>query len=290
MPELPEVEVVRRGMENWVVGRDIAEIQVRHPRSVRRQEGGASDFAGRLRGTRANAVRRRGKYLWLTLDTGEALLVHLGMSGQVLIKQASEAFEPHLRIRFGLGSARGPEREAGTDLRFVDQRTFGHMVVCPLVASGVPDLIKHIAPDPLADDFDEAAFRARLKRRHSGIKRVLLDQSLISGVGNIYADEALWRVGLHGECSADTLAPGEVSALLAEVRTVLQEALEQGGTTFDGLYVNLNGESGYFERGLQAYGREGAPCRRCGAPIVREEFMNRSSYCCPRCQPRARRE
>jgi formamidopyrimidine-DNA glycosylase len=148
----------------------------------------------------------------------------------------------------------------------------------------VPEPIAHIAPDPLEAAFDAKDFGARLVRKKTQVKRALLDQSLISGVGNIYADEALWRAKLHWARPTETLKPSEVSRLLEAVRDVLTEALKAGGTSFDALYVNVNGESGYFDRSLHAYGREGEPCDRCATPIRRDAFMNRSSYSCPRCQ------
>jgi len=285
VPELPEVEVVRAGLERWVVGRALGPVEVLHPRSVRRHAAGAADFADRLAGRTAVSADRRGKYMWLTLDSGEALLAHLGMSGQLLVQPEGGPAERHLRIRLGLPSD-------GRELRFVDQRTFGHLMVAPLVpAAGggaLPDVIAHIAADPMDPLFDDEAFTAALRRRRTEIKRALLDQSLISGVGNIYADEALWRTRLHWARPTSGLRPAQVAELLGHVRAVLTEALAEGGTSFDSLYVNVNGESGYFERGLKAYGREDEPCERCGTPIRREAFMNRSSYSCPRCQPRPR--
>jgi formamidopyrimidine-DNA glycosylase len=172
-------------------------------------------------------------------------------------------------------------------LRFVDQRTFGGLVVAP--DGDPPPPVAHIAPDPLDPGFDEAGFAAALRRRRTGLKRALLDQRLVSGVGNIYADEALWRAGLHFARPTGALRPTDVARLLSAVRAVLTEALAAGGTSFDSLYVTVNGDGGRFDRSLDVYGRGGQPCRRCGAPIRREAFMNRSSYSCPRCQPRPRR-
>ncbi|MFC3999574.1 bifunctional DNA-formamidopyrimidine glycosylase/DNA-(apurinic or apyrimidinic site) lyase [Nocardiopsis sediminis] len=283
MPELPEVEVVRRGLDQWVTGRTIGEVAVLHPRSIRRHAPGAPDFTARLAGRTVTGALRRGKYLWLTLDSGEALLAHLGMSGQLLVQRPETDAERHLRVRLATG-----ERE----LRFVDQRTFGHLMVEALVAddmgtgAGVPGAIRHIALDPLDTAFDDDAFAHALRRRRTEIKRALLDQSLVSGVGNIYADEALWRARLHWARPTESLRPEQITTLLAEVRDVLREALAAGGTSFDALYVNVNGESGYFERGLKAYGRRDRPCERCGTLIRRDPFMNRSSFSCPKCQPR----
>ncbi|GAB3208154.1 bifunctional DNA-formamidopyrimidine glycosylase/DNA-(apurinic or apyrimidinic site) lyase [Marinactinospora thermotolerans] len=286
MPELPEVEVVRRGLEHWVAGHTIGEVAVLHPRAVRRHVLGPADFVGRLAGHKVTEVCRRGKYLWLPLDSGDALLAHLGMSGQLLVQPPHLPAERHLRVRLPLAHS---ERE----LRFVDQRTFGHLMVDHLVPDeagvGLPSVIGHIARDPLDPAFDDDVFIAALRRRRTGIKRALLDQSLISGVGNIYADEALWRARLHWARPTETLRRSQVEGLLADVRDVMRDALAEGGTSFDSLYVNVNGESGYFSRGLKAYGRRGLPCERCATSIRREEFMNRSSFSCPTCQ-RAPRE
>ncbi|GAB2935405.1 bifunctional DNA-formamidopyrimidine glycosylase/DNA-(apurinic or apyrimidinic site) lyase [Nonomuraea fastidiosa] len=281
MPELPEVEVVRRGLAQWVIGREIAAAEVLHPRAIRRHVPGADEFAARLKGRTLLSAERRGKYLWLPLSGAEeALLAHLGMSGQLLVADPGKPPEKHLRVRLRF-------EDGGPDLRFVDQRTFGHVMLTPLV-SGVPAPIAHIAPDPFEPAFDEAEFARRLRARRTEIKRALLDQSLISGVGNIYADEALWMAKLHWARPTQTLTRPKIAELVSAVRTVMSAALEQGGTSFDSLYVNVNGESGYFERSLEVYGRRDQPCSRCGTPIRRDPFMNRSSYSCPRCQRRPR--
>ncbi|MGC4814207.1 bifunctional DNA-formamidopyrimidine glycosylase/DNA-(apurinic or apyrimidinic site) lyase [Micromonospora sp. DT228] len=280
MPELPEVETVRQGLAQWVIDRRIASVEVRHPRAVRRHVPGGVHFADVLAGRTVLDVRRRGKYLWLPLDSGDAIIGHLGMSGQLLLQPPGTADEAHLRVRFRFA-------DDGPELRFVDQRTFGGLSVSEGGAE-LPDEIAHIARDPMDPEFSDAAFVTALRRRHTEVKRALLDQTLISGVGNIYADEALWRAGLHGGRPTDALTGPAAQRLLGHVRDVLAEAISVGGTSFDALYVNVNGESGYFDRALNAYGREGEPCRRCGAPIRREAFMNRSSYSCPRCQPRPR--
>ncbi|MEU4676004.1 bifunctional DNA-formamidopyrimidine glycosylase/DNA-(apurinic or apyrimidinic site) lyase [Micromonospora sp. NPDC023737] len=280
MPELPEVETIRQGLAQWVTGRRISSVEVRHPRAVRRHLLGAVHFADVLAGRTVLDVRRRGKYLWLPLDSGDAVVGHLGMSGQLLLQPADAPDEPHLRVRFRFA-------DDGPELRFVDQRTFGGLAVSEGGAE-LPVEIAHIARDPMDPLFSDAAFVAALRRRHTEVKRALLDQTLISGVGNIYADEALWRARLHGARATDALTGPAAQRLLGHVRDVLGEAISSGGTSFDALYVNVNGEGGYFDRSLNAYGREGEPCRRCGTPIRREPFMNRSSYSCPRCQPRPR--
>ncbi|MER5744760.1 bifunctional DNA-formamidopyrimidine glycosylase/DNA-(apurinic or apyrimidinic site) lyase [Streptomyces sp. NPDC059913] len=279
MPELPEVEVVRRGLERWTAGRTVAGAEVLHPRAVRRHPGGGADFAARLTGARFGTAMRRGKYLWIPLDDAAgSLLGHLGMSGQLLVQPEDAPDEKHLRVRVRFDDA------LGTELRFVDQRTFGGLSLHDNTPDGLPEAIAHIARDPLDPAFDDAAFHTALRLRRTTVKRALLDQSLISGVGNIYADEALWRSRLHFDRPTANLTRPRSAELLGHVRDVMNAALDQGGTSFDSLYVNVNGESGYFDRSLDAYGREDEPCRRCGTPIRRVAFMNRSSHFCPKCQ------
>jgi formamidopyrimidine-DNA glycosylase len=373
VPELPEVEVVRRGLAEHVLGRTVDEVEVHHPRAVRRHAAGADDFTALLAGRTITAARRRGKYLWLDLDAAAegdpAVLAHLGMSGQMLVAAPDRPDEKHLRIRVRF-------TDGGPELRFVDQRTFGGLSVHPLVpaadgraapgrprpasaagpavsaaavppgerapgagasaaggraASGadgspaggrasagaeaisagvrasagaeaisagvrasagatalLPEPVAHIARDPMDPAFDLDAAVAGIRRRRTGLKRALLDQTVVSGIGNIYADEALWRARLHGERPTEALSRAQGRAVLEAAAEVMDAALAAGGTSFDALYVNVNGASGYFDRSLDAYGRADRPCRRCGTPIRREPFMNRSSFSCPRCQPRPR--
>lgn len=289
MPELPEVEVVRRGLHEHLVGRAFGEVRVLHPRAVRRHTGGPADLEGQLRGATVAAARRRGKFLWLPLTHSDgaapdsAIVVHLGMSGQVLVNDgAGPTDDRHLRIR--------AELAGGGVLRFVDQRTFGGWAIDPLVGgvaapgSVVPASVAHIARDPLEDGFDVAAVVRRLKSKDSEIKRLLLDQTVVSGIGNIYADEALWRAGMHGRRRASELTKPALARVLGHAADVMREALDQGGTSFDALYVNVNGDSGTSQADLNVYGRQGQPCKRCGTPIVRERFMNRSSHFCRSCQ------
>ena len=303
MPELPEVEVVRRGLQAHVVGKTITAVRVHHPRAVRRHEAGPADLTARLLNTRITGTGRRGKYLWLALgdsdeplgrgvdDSDEplergvehavALVVHLGMSGQMILGPPHN--EGHLRIAALL--------DDGTALSFVDQRTFGGWMLTDMVTvdgSDVPVPVSHIARDPLDPEFNRDGVVTVLRRKHSEIKRQLLDQTVVSGIGNIYADEALWRAKINGTRLASSLTRSRLGELLDAAAEVMTEALGQGGTSFDSLYVNVNGESGYFDRSLDAYGREGEPCRRCGAVMRREKFMNRSSFYCPKCQPRPR--
>jgi formamidopyrimidine-DNA glycosylase len=309
VPELPEVEVVRRGLARWVTGARFERVEVLHTRPVRWHEAGPGDFAARLTGAAVRDVARRGKFLWLELDTGEALLVHLGMSGQLVLQPPDADAERHLRVRIGLDGLASSSRLEGRELRFVDQRMFGGMSVVPLVATpdggpggrGGPDpttwtpsgpwlppQVAHIARDPLDPNLDESALIRRWRSRRTGVKSALLDQTLVSGVGNIYADEALWRVKLHYARPTDGMTGPAVRRLLAAASEVMGEALAEGGTSFDSLYVNVNGESGYFDRSLAVYGREGLPCPRCGTPIRRDRFMNRSSFYCPHDQRRPR--
>jgi len=280
MPELPEVEVVRRGLQAHVVGRTITAVRVHHPRAARRHEAGPADLTARLLDARITGTDRRGKYLWLTLDDGDcALVVHLGMSGQMLLGAVPNV--GHLRIAAVL--------DDGTVLSFVDQRTFGGWMLADLVTvdgSVAPAPVAHLARDPLDPRFDIDAVVSVLRRKHSEIKRQLLDQTVVSGIGNIYADEALWRAKVNGARLAEALTRRQSTTVLEAAAEVMRDALAQGGTSFDSLYVNVNGQSGYFDRSLNVYGREGEHCRRCGAVIRRAKFMNRSSFYCPRCQPR----
>jgi formamidopyrimidine-DNA glycosylase len=315
VPELPEVEVVRRGLVNWVRGRTITAVEVVDPRSLRRHALGPEDFAGNLAGARVLDVVRRGKFLWMPLaDTppgdpaaadlpAVALMAHLGMSGQLLMQDAVVPDEKHLKVRLRLSPAAGmPEQ-----LRFVDQRIFGGLFLTSLIptADGFPGGLAetplpliaaeaaHIARDPLDPHFSFDEFYRRLRARKTGLKRALLDQGLVSGIGNIYADEALWKAQLHYARPTDTLRRADAARVLDAAREVMTEALAAGGTSFDSLYVNVNGASGYFDRSLNAYGREGEACTRCAAAGIvstlrRDQFMNRSSYTCPVCQPRPR--
>ncbi|AEG44815.1 bifunctional DNA-formamidopyrimidine glycosylase/DNA-(apurinic or apyrimidinic site) lyase [Isoptericola variabilis] len=301
MPELPEVETVRDGLARLAVGAVVRDVEVFREYSVRRHDGGPAGFADQLRGRRLAEAARRGKFLWLPLEGHDAaLLAHLGMSGQLLVRDPAVVGtweHPHLRVRLHLEGAPSGARY----LDFVDQRTFGHLAVVDLVPTpdgapgglgtqrpAVPEPVAHIGRDLLDPGIDRDVVVDAIRRRRTGIKRALLDQTVTSGVGNIYADEALWRARLHYARPTDTLRRAEVHRVLDAAAQVMTEALAQGGTSFDALYVNVNGESGYFSRALAVYGRAGEPCPRCGTPVRRDSFMNRSSYTCPRCQPRPR--
>lgn len=297
MPELPEVEVVRSGLQPAVAGAIVTSVTVWDDRALTRHAGTASEFEGALIGCRISAAARRGKFLWLPLSDGSgadhALVGHLGMSGQLLLRAPGAPAERHERIRLEI------EHPVHGELTivFADQRTFGSLAIDSLVptvdgapagwgtdAAVLPSQVAHIARDPLDPAFDEDRFRRMLARKESAIKRVLLDQTVVSGIGNIYADEALWASRIHPETTARTLSTRAVRRLLGEVRAVLEKALAEGGTSFDAQYVNVNGQAGYFAHSLNAYGRGGEPCPRCGRPLVRVSFMNRSSHYCPRCQ------
>jgi len=312
VPELPEVETIRDGLARTVVGLRVTDVEVLRDRSIRRHVGGEESFVAQLRGRRLSAAVRRGKFLWFVLDDGaaddglaptpSALLAHLGMSGQLLVRTGQDDEEPthpHLRVRLHLAG----DGESGAPtggfrlLDFVDQRTFGHLLVDRLVPTPdagpgglgseltlLPTSASHIARDLLDQTLDLEETVALVRRKRSGIKRVLLDQQVVSGIGNIYADEALWRAGVHFARPTDRMRAKDVARVLEAAADVMTESLAQGGTSFDALYVDVAGESGYFARSLAVYGREGLPCPRCGTPIARVSFMNRSAHYCPRCQ------
>jgi formamidopyrimidine-DNA glycosylase len=295
VPELPEVEVVRAGLAPALTGSVFRSVQVLDTRSLKRHDARRGDFVGLLEGATVLEIKRRGKFLWMPLANtggagpGDALVVHLGMSGQVLLRETDAPDDRHLRVRI---VAEMPDGRA-VDVRFVDQRIFGSMAVDQLVegiGGLVPAQAAHIAADPLEAVFDDDAFVTALRKRRTGIKRALLDQGLISGIGNIYADESLWRARLHYDRPTDALTAVKARELLGHVRDVLGQALAEGGTSFDAQYVNVNGQAGYFEHSLNAYGRQGEACSRCGATLRRESFMNRGSHFCPLCQrmPRTR--
>jgi formamidopyrimidine-DNA glycosylase len=276
VPELPEVEVVRRGLANSITGRQIVRVQVLHPRPVRRHLTGPADFELQASGRTLAEPRRRGKYLWLPFTDGDAILAHLGMSGQFRVADADAPLVPNTRIIFTFADG-----EPG--LRFIDQRMFGGLSLSPGGAE-LPPEIAHIGRDPFDPEFDLADAVSRMRRRNTVVKRALLDQQLVSGIGNIYADEALWAARMHYARPTITMSRAQAAGVITAAASVMSSALAEGGTSFDELYVDINGSSGYFDRSLTVYGREGLPCLRCGTPIRREPFMNRSSYRCPHCQ------
>ena len=275
MPELPEVETVRRGLAEHVVGNKFKEITVLHRRATSPKSIAALSS---LKGARVTEVARRGKFLWFKLDRPEVLVGHLGMSGQFLIQPRNAPDERHLRVKINLGKH---------DLRFIDQRTFGWLGVDE-TRNGLPTYVKDIAADPFDSQFNLDETIERFKKKKTEIKRALLDQGVMSGVGNIYADEALWRSKIHPESRTETMKVLRIKELIENATSVMSEALSVGGTSFDDLYINVNGESGYFERSLAVYGQEGEGCPRCGREIRRIKFANRSSHFCPKCQPTPR--
>lgn len=310
MPELPEVEVVRRGLEPALVGSRITGVEVFEPRSLKRHVAARGSFESLVHGASPQAVVRRGKFLWVPLSDDDAIVAHLGMSGQMLLRTPGFDETGLLRVRFTL------EHPEHGELwwNFVDQRIFGSLAVDELVTQSVekgslakpsgfsgarsiegawryriPRQVAHIARDPLDPDFDELIWIAKVRRKNVGIKRILLDQNLMSGVGNIYADEALWAAQIHYNRLGSRLRESQLRELLDAVRTVVSRALAEGGTSFDAQYVNVNGASGYFSHSLNVYGQQGKACPRCHDVIVRENFMNRGSHFCPRCQRPARR-
>ncbi|MBF4560698.1 bifunctional DNA-formamidopyrimidine glycosylase/DNA-(apurinic or apyrimidinic site) lyase [Microbacterium sp. VKM Ac-2870] len=299
MPELPEVEVVRAGLAPAVIGARVVAVDARDPRALTRHRGDREAFESALTGHVLTGAARRGKFLWLplaaasTIDSSRAVIAHLGMSGQMLLRASGAPVERHERVRLDI---RHPDH-GDLAVVFADQRTFGSLAIDELVPTGdglpggwgtdaasVPSQVRHIARDPLDDGFDERAVISRVRGKRSAIKRVLLDQTVVSGIGNIYADEALWAARVHPEHPADALTLPAARRVFDEARAVLLKALAEGGTSFDAQYVNVNGQAGYFAHSLNAYARAGQPCPRCGRPIVRASFMNRSSHYCPHCQ------
>lgn len=289
MPELPEVETIRRGVEGHLLGRRIEQVTILSGRAVRKDPDPAV-FEDTFAGREITEVARRGKFLWLSARGTERLLVvHLGMSGQLLVHtRPPEALPRHTAASFRLDTGA---------LLFVDQRTFGHVHVAEAVATAdghpggagtaravVPGEVAHIGRDPLDPHLDAAAVAARIVRTTSAMKRVLLDQRYVSGVGNIYADEILWASRIHPATPGAALTTSQVAELLQTARDVLRRAVAAGGTSFDALYVDAFGESGYFARELTAYGRTGQPCRRCGTPLTKHVIGGRSTHFCPNCQ------
>ncbi len=308
MPELPEVETVRAGLAPAITEAIITRVEVLDSRSLKRHPGGVEDFRQTLIGSKILGVVRRGKFLWMPLGlpadrAGEkqlALVGHLGMSGQMLLRTPGFEADKLTRVIIGVKAATGEVVE----FRFVDQRIFGSLAIDQLEqtadgASGgfsagvgqgqwwqnlIPSSAAHITRDPLDPNFDINAVLAKFAKKNSGIKRVLLDQQTLSGIGNIYADESLWRAKLHYDQPACSISTPKAKELLEHVRQILADAVLEGGTSFDEQYKNVNGEGGYFAVSLNAYAMTGLPCKRCGHPIKRETWMNRGSHFCPNCQ------
>ena len=279
MPELPEVETVRRGLEKYVLGKIICDAETFHPRAIK-----PSSIAGlsAVNGAKILAVHRRGKFLWFELNREITLVAHLGMSGQLLVQPSLATKQPHLRAKLGLGKSIRPKK-IRDEIRFIDQRTFGWLSVEQLT-NGIPTCVEHIAFDPFAKEFNIKQVVSNIKRKKTAIKPALLSQGVVSGIGNIYADEGLWRARIHPEIICENLSESEIKKVITSTVSVMKGAIKAGGTSFDEQYKNVNGESGYFSRSLSVYGREGQPCSRCSTAIRRIAFANRSSHFCPRCQ------
>jgi formamidopyrimidine-DNA glycosylase len=279
MPELPEVETVRAGLENYVIGRKITQAISFHPRAIK-----PSSIAplSSIVGAKIKSVNRRGKFLWLELDRDFTLAAHLGMSGQLLVQPSNHPAQTHLRAKIVISGRKMSSRTVD-EIRFIDQRTFGWLSVEEL-NNGVPTSASHIAYDPFEPEFDLKQVVAKIRARKTSIKTAILNQEVLSGIGNIYADESLWRARIHPEIICEDLSEDEVKKVISAAASVMKSAIKAGGTSFDEQYKNVNGESGYFSRSLSVYGRQGEPCSRCRAPIARIAFANRSSHFCPRCQ------
>ena len=277
MPELPEVETVRRGLHHLITGFRISAAHDLHPRALKPESIAPLHT---LNGAKITGTNRRGKFMWITLNRPYVLVAHLGMSGQFLIHQKDRPKAAHIRAQFQLKKSL-----RNLELVFNDQRTFGWLSIEELT-NNVPTSAQHIAPDPFDSLFDRGATVKNYLRRNIKIKTALLNQEIMSGVGNIYADETLWRAKVHPEALTSELSPKKIASIIDYATEVMSEAIKQGGTSFDDLYINVNGESGFFEQSLAAYGQEGEPCPRCGTPIKRITFGARSSHFCPRCQKR----
>lgn len=276
---MPEVETVRRGLSHLVRGFRIESVNEFHPR-VRRSTSLAP--LSSLSGARIMDIHRRGKFLWFTLDRQEVIVAHLGMSGQFLIGSNNRPAPRHVRAEFALSKP-----FIKRSLFFNDQRTFGWLSIEHLV-DGIPTSAQHIARDPFDPYFDISVPTRVFKRKNIKIKSALLNQEILSGVGNIYADEALWRARVHPESLTSSLSPKKLTNVIECAIEVMREATEQGGTSFDDMYVHVNGESGFFDQSLAAYGQTDEACPRCGTPIKRILVGQRASHFCPRCQKLAK--
>jgi len=275
MPELPEVETVRRGLAHLLTGFTFRSAQDLHPRVLK--PASLAPLSSVI-GSRITSINRHGKFLWFELDRDFALVAHLGMSGQFLVSQKDRPAPGHIRAHFRL--SRGFNKR---EVVFNDRRTFGWLSVEQLT-NGIPQSALHIAVDPFDALFDRTAVITRMKSRKAEIKSVILNQEIMSGVGNIYADESLWRAKIHPETPACDLSIRKIGSLVDAATEVMAEAIEAGGTSFDALYINVNGGSGYFKISLAVYGQEHQPCPRCGREIRRIAFTSRSSHFCPKCQ------
>ena len=278
MPELPEVETIRRGLEREVVGKRIKSVEVSGLRSIRRHKT-KKDFISRLEGAKVKTARRRGKYVILALDTGELLVLHMGMSGQLRRAQAKDPTDKHTHVVFTFTQ--------GGQLRFVDPRTFGELFVTvpDSLTSDVPELAD-LGFDPIDQPVAVTVFAQRLLARpDTKLKSLLMDQTFIAGIGNIYSDEILWEAGLRGARTPRSLSNMEIRRLFRAIVEILHEAVKHRGSTLsDQQYVDLVGRPGDYQQFHNVYDRGGLACRRCRATIVREKAQGRSTFSCPSCQ------
>lgn len=275
MPELPEVETIRRDLSQLVVGRRIVAVDVAWPGSLR---DAGSEFERRLTGAGFTGFSRRAKMLVATLDTGDRLLVHLKMSGRLVVVAAKTPRHRHTRITFQLDS--------GEELRFIDMRKFGYIKLIPAgEPADIPEFAR-LGPEPLAPEFTLAAWIDLVSSRRSSrrsIKATLLDQSFLAGLGNIYVDEILHAAGIHPARPVAGLMAADVERIYPQIRRILSDAITARGTTFS-QYVDGTGRSGGFAEKLHVYGRQGGECRRCQAEIAKTRVAGRGTHFCPGCQ------
>ena len=278
--ELPEVEIVKRDLEKEVVGLKIKQVEVKPSRNAKRavrRHKTRKEFTDPLTGRKITRVERRGKYLLCFLDSDDVLVVHFGMSGQLLRGNKRQPMPPHTHVVFTF--------QTKGDLRFVDPRTFGELFVSPADDLGKVKELAHIAIDPLENTFTWQAFGEAMAQRATKLKGLLMDQKFMSGLGNIYSDEVLFASGLRYDRMSDELSSQEVRRLYRAIQEVVQDAIRYRGTTLEDMaYLDLNGEPGEYAQELKVYGRAGLPCRRCRTDIESVRISQRRAYFCPQCQ------
>lgn len=275
MPELPEVEVVRRSLAPRLVGETVARVEARAP--ALREPLDRAALARDLEGRRVSEVRRRAKYLLVEVDGGATLALHLGMSGRLTVAEADDASPPALHEHLVLHLA------SGRRLRFVDPRRFGAAFTLPTAAVDDDPHFARLGVEPLGDGFDGARLAAAARRRRGPVKPFLMDAGVVVGVGNIYASEALWAAGVHPKRSVKRISPARWRRIADAVRETLLRAIAQGGSSISD-FVDGEGRAGYFQVTFAVYDREGLPCPRCGTPVRRIVQAGRSTYYCPGCQ------
>lgn len=283
MPELPEVETVRRGLKSAISGFKVVGVEILDERSLRRNKEPYEAFKEELVGSEFNDFCRRGKFLWFPISSHRCLVAHLGMSGQIIVRGPDYPSDKCERVRLMVSKS-----QQNLEMRFIDQRLFGGLHMDTIVESSngeqMPFSARHIALDPLDAKFNAVAVAAIIQKRQAGIKSLLMNQEIVSGIGNIYADEILWLAKVHYSTSGSQLSKKKILEILKISQEILCEAVNKGGTSFDEQYKNVNGESGRYSHLLNAYGQTGLPCKRCKTSIRREAWSNRGSHFCPRCQ------